>query len=83
MRIGISLTNDAKDLFKKLSGNDFTDNISRHDEYLIKTVQKIGDRSVCYPMDMIDIEYIPEYYITHYTIDITDRFERVQVLKGG
>lgn len=83
MRLGLSLTNDAKELFKKLAGYDFTENILRHDKYLVMTVQKLGDRASCYPMDMIEIEYIENSYIFQYIIDIKDGYEKVELYKGG
>lgn len=71
------LTNDAKKLFKELSGIEFTDDIPRHNEYLVKVVQKLGDRVACYPTEMVEIDYIHESLISRYVIDRTGNCEKV------
>lgn len=77
----LDLVNDAINLYKKLSGVDFTCDIARHDEYLVKVIQKLGNRAVCYPIDMVEIDYISKEFVDSYIIDRSDDYENVCIVK--
>lgn len=77
MRTELYLTSDAKKLFKELSGYEYSDNIPRHDKYLVEVYEKLGDRAACYPIDFIEIDYIPEDEINTYQIIRENNFEEV------
>ena len=76
---GIRLTEEAKKLYKELSNNDFDPNIDRSDHNLVKVVQKLGDRSVLYPMDVIEIEYLPIELKDYYDIKVYDNYEMIDI----
>lgn len=59
---------ELKDAFKKLSGYEYHDNVPRHDINLVKTVEKIGEPGMWYPVNYFEIEYIPESEIDSYEI---------------
>jgi hypothetical protein len=77
MRPQLYLTSDAKKLFKELSGYEYSDNVPRHDKHLVQVYEKMGDRASCYPIDFIEIDYIPEDEINSYEIIRENDFEEV------
>jgi hypothetical protein len=77
MRTELYLTSDAKNLFKELSGYEYSDNVPRHDKHLVELYEKLGDRAACYPIDFIEIDYIPEDEINTYEISRENDFEEV------
>ncbi len=77
MKPQLSLSHDGKELFKKLSGYDYSDNVLRHDKYLVEVYEKLGDYACCYPIDFIDITYIPEDKIDTYEINRENDCEEI------
>jgi len=73
----LNLSCDGKKLFKQLSGYDYSNNVQRHDKHLVEVYEKMGDYSCCYPIDFIDIKYIPEDEINTYQIIIENDHEEV------
>lgn len=71
------LSCDGKKLFKKLSDYDYSDSVSRHDKHLVEVYEKMGDYSCCYPIDFIEIDYIPEDEINTYQVIIENGHEEV------
>lgn len=77
IRPQLYLTSDAKNLFKELSGYEYSDNVPRHDKHIVEVYEKLGDRAACYPIDFIEIDYIPEDEINTYEIIRENDFEEV------
>ena len=73
----LNLSCDGKKLFKKLSDYDYSNSVPRHDKHLVEVYEKMGDYSCCYPIDFIDIKYIPEDEVNTYQIIIENDHEEV------
>lgn len=73
----LNLSCDGKKLFKKLSDYDYSNSVPRHDKHLVEVYEKMGDYSCCYPIDFIDIKYIPEDKVNTYQIIIENDHEEV------
>jgi hypothetical protein len=80
MRSKLTLRQDALIMFEKLSGYPYNDRVYRHDKYLVQVIEKLGDRSVLYPIDMVEIEYISSEYHDSYIIVRDDGFEKIFLL---
>jgi hypothetical protein len=77
MRGELHLAHDGQKLFKTLAGYDFCDTVPRHNKHLVEVYEKLGDRASCYPIDFIEIDYIPEDEIDSYEICREEDYEKV------
>ena len=77
MRGELHLAHDGKKLFKTLAGYDYNDTVPRHNKHLVEVYEKLGDRAACYPIDFIEIDYIPEDESDSYEICREEDYEKV------
>lgn len=59
---GFNLSQEGKDLYKKLSGKEFTFNTKRFDSHLIQVVKELGEKANTDTSDLRLTKVIPKYW---------------------